>query len=467
MRVAYQPALLSGLDDSDWDAVPYLRELGIELIDARRRIQFNSNMRAPVHRWSPYVQGFSAEFVYSVLKKYWETYQLDKRDDALVYDPFAGVGTVLVEARKRGVRCSMGTELNPLLAFLANTKLQTWQVPPEKVLRAWESLDRTAWFPAPRFLESDRHFRPEVLTNLQILRGAIEKIPCQDVQDIFKVAFASILIDCSNLKRTPCLGYWSGKVVAPNAPWTLMEAKVGQIAEDLEVLQAEYKSRYANSILAQVCIADAKDLVPPPLALVITSPPYMNGLDYVMNYKIEMGWLGFLDSHWQAREIKNRMVACDNISPKVTAEFARQPGRYSDPWLTHILERISYNIEHWAEGHAQKRIPRRRKSPPRTKAGGRRYRRGDMPLIVHKYFDDMYQVMAKLTRALLPGGRIILVLGDSFIADVYVPTDLITAKMGLALGLQVESVEKVRTRRSGQIRSYKLRESVVTLVKPA
>lgn len=27
--------------------------------------------------------------------------------------------------------------------------------------------------------------------------------------------------------------------------------------------------------------------------LVITSPPYMNGLDYVMNYKIEMAWLGF------------------------------------------------------------------------------------------------------------------------------------------------------------------------------
>jgi hypothetical protein len=48
---------------------------------------------------------------------------------------------------------------------------------------------------------------------------------------------------------------------------------------------------------------------------------------------------------------------------------------------------------------------------------------------------------------------------------VYVPTDLLIAKIGLDLGLDVEKIEKARERRSGQIRSYKLRESIITLVK--
>ena len=47
---------------------------------------------------------------------------------------------------------------------------------------------------------------------------------------------------------------------------------------------------------------------------VVTSPPYMNGLDYVMNYKIEMGWLGFAENHKELKKIKDAMVVCDNVS---------------------------------------------------------------------------------------------------------------------------------------------------------
>ena len=77
------------LDDCDRDSEPYLRELGVPIVDARQRIQFHVNRRAPVHRWSPYVQGFSAEFVGAVLDRHWADYAFDRRD-ALVYDPFTG-----------------------------------------------------------------------------------------------------------------------------------------------------------------------------------------------------------------------------------------------------------------------------------------------------------------------------------------------------------------------------------------
>jgi len=74
--------------------------------------------------------------------------------------------------------------------------------------------------------------------------------------------------------------------------------------------------------------------------------------------------------------------------------------------------------------------------------------------------------MRNVSTSLNPGGRFVLVVGDSLIADVYVPTDLILARIGTELGLQIESIEKARSRRSGQVRSYRLRETVVTLKKP-
>jgi len=466
MILKNEQATLFELTDSDTDSLPYLRELGIKLLDIRMPLQFRNNKHLPVHRWSPYVQGFSADFVYSLLLQYWHAYSLEQ-SDCLVYDPFAGVGTALVEAKRLGIRRCMGTELNPLLAFLANAKLQAWNIEPSSILEAWDTvdrMDRSQRFPAPSFLRSEKHFLPEVLRELELLRGAIDRVHDEKTKDLLKVAFASILIDCSNLKRSPCLGYCANKH-PPSTPWNLMKAKVAEMAEDLELLRDE--QRHKNNVFAHVEVADAKVFEPPPLTLVVTSPPYMNGLDYIMNYKIEMAWLGFLNSHHDSQLIKSQMIACDNVSPRVIVDFARQ-GRhsYSDCWLTSIIERISYNIEHWDEGHAQKRIPRRRKLSSGERNNKRRYRRRDMPLIVHKYFDDMYQVMEKLTGALLPRGRIILVLGDSLIADVYIPTDLIIAKMGLSLGLELESVLKARTRRSGQIRSYKLRESVITLRKP-
>ena len=88
-----------------------------------------------------------------------------------------------------------------------------------------------------------------------------------------------------------------------------------------------------------------------------------------------------------------------------------------------------------------------------------------MPDIVHKYFDDLYVIMKNVTEAINRGGRFILVVGDSLIADVYVPTDLLLARIGKEIGLSIEKIEKARNRRSGQIRSYKLRESIITLRK--
>lgn len=424
----------------DADSLPYLQQLGVQVKEAPQKIQFTHNVDSLVHGWSPYVQGFSASFVKAMLDQYQQQYKLGP--DSLVSDPFAGCATVLVEAKLNRIR-SIGTELNPLLHYLGHVKLSTWHVKPETLVETYKSLDLNTLMPAPDFLQSAKHFNAGVLRNLERLRGGITSLEESPVKDLLRLAFASILIDCSNLKRTPCLGYSKSKKVADNAPLERMAAKIEQIANDLQQLQLFCRNSMAVPSTVELANAMTYQYDKQSVQLAITSPPYMNGMDYVINYKIEMAWLDFTHSHREAKKIKDEMVVCDNVSRSLTRAFAQKEGKYTNEWLEAIVDSIRHSIEQRGS-----------------------YRRKDMPHIVHKYFDDMYKVFQRVYDSLMPGGRFILVLGDSLIAGIYVPTDLLLARMGQEMGMVVEKIERARHRRSGQVRSYRLRETIVTLRKP-
>ncbi|MCI4369514.1 MAG: hypothetical protein L3K09_08140, partial [Thermoplasmata archaeon] len=195
---------------------------------------------------------------------------------------------------------------------------------------------------------------------------------------------------------------------------------------------------------ATVIEADARELPVPAgsVDLAVTSPPYVNGMDYVMNYKLDLAWLGYARSYGDLVSLRRRLVACDNL-PRDEALSNVRPEDAADPWLKEILGRIQENV--------------RRKGS---------YRRNDVHGIVHRYFSDLQPMISRVYSALKPGGRFVLVVGDSLIAGAYVPGDLLTARAGQRAGFEVESVEVARSRRSGQRRSFMLRESIVTLRKP-
>ena len=424
----------------DIDSKPYLKELGIEIVEKHQPIQFTSNFGERVHRWAPYIQGFSAAFVQSIIERYKGDYK-----SPIILDPFAGCGTVLVQSKLNGYK-SVGTELNPLLQFIADNKVNSWDVDPEYLRNFFSSIPRNVRITAPEFLKSEKQFNKGVLRNLEFLKGGIDSLPSETekqikAKNLILLAFSSILIDCSNLKRTPCLGYWKNKKVLDSDPWMLMEEKIRDIYNDLTIIQQRFKKNI--SVKSNVILANAMGCRHQNnFDLMITSPPYMNGLDYVMNYKIEMGWLGFTKDHKEAKTIKDEMVVCDNVSKGLIRNFAKSNSRYTNDWLDDIVNKIQRNI---------------------LRRGN--YRRVDMPFIVAKYFDDLYKVMKIVVASLNPGGRFLLVIGDSLIADVYIPTDLILARIGQELDLEIESIEKARNRRSGQIRNYRLRETVLTLKK--
>ena len=409
------------------------RETGVALGAYHGPITFRSNESLPVHRWWPYVQGFSAEFVEGILAR------SPIGPGTTVLDPFAGSGTTLVEARRAGAT-AWGTELLAPAVLAARVKTHL-ELDPDLLDRAADRVLRDAAKrragPLPFLRETERQFSPEALRDLTRLRDALPR-EGPPIANALRLAFGRALIPSSRLHRSPCLGYARRPRDGGPTPFERFRAAVDDMVEDLGSFSARVGRLGPPAVVA---LRDARNggWAERSVDLAVTSPPYVNGMDYVMNYKVDLAWLGYARSYSDLAALRRAEVACDNLPRSETAPFLG-PSTPADPWLGEILLRIRENV---------------------LRKGT--YRRDDMHAVVHRYFADLAPVLAGVRRALVPGGRFVVVVGDSLLAGTYVPGDLLLARIGGSLGFSIISVEVARTRRSGQRRSFGLRESVVTL----
>jgi len=414
----------------------FVREDGVSLGRYDGPITFRSNERLPVHRWWPFVQGYSAEFVRDVLER------AELPVGATVLDPFTGSGTTLVEARRAGFRAT-GTELLPPAVLSARVKTR-FELDPDRLAeaagRTLRAARRRPPGPPPFLRETARQFSAAALSELTRLRDSLPR-GGTPLGDAVRLAFGRILIPSSRLHRSPCLGYRRRPEPDPVSPFERFETAVAEMRTDLRSLAAE-RARWGPA--AQVEQRDARDGGgrAASVDLALTSPPYVNGLDYVMNYKLDLAWLGYATSYRDLAALRRAEVACDNLPRSETAAYVRARS-VPDPWLTEILGEIERNV--------------RRK---------RTYRRDDVHAVVHRYFADLQQVLRGVLRRLAPDARCLLVVGDSLLAGTYVPGDLLLARIGARAGFAIDAVDVARPRRSGQRRSFELRESVVTLRRP-
>jgi SAM-dependent methyltransferase len=91
---------------------------------------FKGNKKEPLHRWTPWIAGFSSDFVGGIIRR-------ELAEAGTVLDPFCGVGTTLIEANERG-HDSVGFDINPYAVFAARTKMGARTVNAEALENAIE-----------------------------------------------------------------------------------------------------------------------------------------------------------------------------------------------------------------------------------------------------------------------------------------------------------------------------------------
>lgn len=393
---------------------------------------FRPNKVEPVHRWYPYMEGFSGEFVGRVLDEF-------VGDTRMVLDPFSGCGTTGVEAFVRGLH-TIGIEINPFMTFVADTKtnglaalqraLQGGRVDLSEFCNYFFLLQMEAGEPPDRedvlsalYLDKE-YFATPVLEKIKAIKTWILKQEQEspELGGILRLALAAILVEVSNMTRAADLRYRKNRLV--DAPiYQLYGDMLQRFERDALSITIEPggKAEFETSDARQMQIREKE------VDLIVTSPPYLNGTNYCRNTKLELWVFDFVQSGRDLRSIRDGMIPAG-----INAVHAEDSDRSRFDSVNRVVEAV------------------------KEKAYDRR-----IPKMVASYFDEMSLALQEMHRVLKVGGRAVVVIGDSAFAGVHVPTDALLAELAIDASFRLESFTPVRRRKSRG--GMGLQESVIVL----
>ena len=393
-------------------------------------VTFTDDRKVPFQRWFPLLEGYSLAFVELLLSE-------RARGATRVLDPFGGVGTTPLAVALRGSP-AFYAEVNPVLQKVAAAKFKALGLTDRHratVVNELRSLadrlpiaveaakgDERLREAYSRAFDGSRFFDDDTLETVLSLREAIDVVEAKRelTRDLFEVAAIASLQPASFLVRAGDLRYRRGRELDRMEPiMSGLRDRLVEIADDLE----------GSEVVAErpiLVAADAQRLDHLPsldISAVVTSPPYLNGTNYIRNTKLELWFIRALRDKADLRSYRDVSITAGindvrGAPPPVRFDTART-----------VISRLR-------DSAYDSRIPR----------------------MVASYVDGMSNVFEGLGVHLRSGAPVFIDIGDSSYAGVHVPTDEILAELAAGAGFRKIGSEVLRTRlsRSGIALSQKL-----------
>ena len=248
---------------------------------------FQLNKTEPIHGWYSYVEGYSSCLVVNELE------QLKNENIRTIYDPFGGTGTTPLVAVQRGIHAYY-SESNPFMLGVIDTKINSVKRLIDSsvgttFLREFRnhiskynlqlSLNMPLWDGFEKFYDS------AALTDILHIKSEISTVSNADSRALLMLTLSSIIVHSSKMIRRGDLRYATEKEKNP-ADINVLELfinKLDTIISDIETEGASVK------FFAEKLSEDARDInIENQIDCVITSPPYLNGTNYIRNTKLEL-----------------------------------------------------------------------------------------------------------------------------------------------------------------------------------
>jgi hypothetical protein len=353
-------------------------------------------------------------------------------------DPFAGCGTVLVEAPVHPAHpmCPVGFEINPLARLIA--KVKTTPLDEEAVNSALEVVhqryrsDRSR-VGLPRFPNKRHWFSRAVEERIARLLRAFDAIPALDIKDFAVAILSSIIREISTadpsvsvpvrlnpsryrkaserrrikaaLAFSENADVWeifhSAAQASLNRLTSWMAAKPTLGAEPT-VCGTDARTFQLSRYLSMGQMTSARDETIQSVDLVLTSPPYANAQRYTRSLRLELFVLGFTADSASERKLDVDQVGTERVPEKAWDELA---GKTRSKTANDAIVQIA-----------------------RTD----RYRAA----IVGRYVRDMEQVIENCNKALNNVGHAVFVVGNNCIRGVELDNALIFRELAASIGMQ-------------------------------
>jgi len=329
-----------------------------------------------------------------------------------VLDPMMGSGTVLAMARARGHR-GFGFDLDPLAVLIS--KVWTTANDPDEVREAsrkalasakdlFADISDEAAYPRDADEETREFvsywFDPQARRQLTALSTYIDQVSQDTTRNVLWCAYSRLIItkqagaslarDLAHSRPHRCY------TEAPLKPLEKFPASVER------VLNNTISSKAADRGPAPtIHLGDARKLPvgSGSIDLVVTSPPYLNAIDYVRCSKFSLVWMG--ESVGGLRQVR----ACS-----VGTEAGRSSAT-DDPQITRVMEAMKLKP---ALAPTQERI-------------------------LGRYIDDMRGAIKEVGRVLADSGKAVYVVGENTVRGTYIRNSTVVCELAESAGLKLNS----------------------------
>ena len=362
------------------------------------------NARSAIHNWYKFTAGFSYKLVDLIVD------DMELKPTS-IYEPFAGCGTTLVAAQKKCIH-SIGNESQQLMCNVINAKLN-WDIESKQCLEYKKQIEDYVLFNiSSNYVLEECHellislYDIKTLKTLYLIRDAIRKIYDEKYKLFLNLALSQ----------------------------TLHKAAWGKFSTMLEQMLMDIDSMPHHNRYAEVYKADSRkknSLVKDDSCdLCITSPPYLNNLDYGEVSKVHTHFFELTkDWHDITEKVRKELVTgatthyrdCDfDLDIFRKSEFAL----VNKKLMPELELRYDYLKKYSNERHGKK----------------------SFHILMMHYFEDMFNVLKEMRRVLKPNSKAYLILGDSAPYGTYIPTTQFLGEVALSTGFSEFRIDKIRSR---------------------
>lgn len=411
-------------------------------------MQFNKNKSISIHQWYPFVEGYSKEFIESILD------EIDYIPEN-VLEPFSGSGTTALELQFKNINCT-SFEVSPFMHLLSSVKLYNNYNVTEvelalnnvKISLQNSPLNIRDIEKIPfgkTVVKTDRltkwNFNDTSLDGILDIKYAISRLKSESTKDLFKIVLASILLEVSNVFRNgKCLAYkkdWITKVnFSRNDVHEIFLSKIQHvILKDLKKLSEISVTALVNNC-ERLHFGDVRsgiqNVPDNSIDLIITSPPYLNSRDYTDIYMLELKVLDLITNYDELSALRKNTLRSHVQVKYSTLEEVEVP-----TLKAYIKKVVNTDLELW---------------------------NNDLLNMIKGYFLDMEHLFIEFKRVMQPNKHIYFNVANSAYFNEEIKVDEIICEIALTKGFELVEIRKARNLKSSsqQSKSIKtLRESVI------
>lgn len=381
------------------------------------------NLKEPIHNWYKFTAGFSFRLVNEILSI--ESKLLN--EEVMVYDPFAGCGTTLVSCQKKGVT-AFGNEGQNFMYDIIRAKLN-WGLENDRIKSILNSLLHQARQEYQSVKKSMIHellwslYTPSNIKKLYALKRQITFIEAEDYRLFFQLALSQTLHKTSNHPiAAPYIVRNKTFSDVENA-FVVFESVVSNMCQDLLSLSGKVGT-------AKIFLHDSRrhnrEIRTGLFNTCITSPPYLNNLDYGEVSKVHSHFFGYTENWNEITEKVRKKLVTSATTHYSTSDFdidgfKNTEFAESNDKLMPSLLKLYDKIHKESKGKS-------------------------FDILTLLYFKDMFEVLKETNRVLQGGGRSYLVVGDSAPYNVFVPTTQLLGKIAMSCGFLDYKTKLIRTR---------------------